>query len=384
MQAVLDQHKVVVCVGSGGVGKTTTSAALALHAAMQGKRVLCLTIDPARRLANSLGLSQMQTSEQHIEPALFAQHGLACEGSLAAMMLDTKRTFDELVERHASSPEARDRILKNQIYQYVSTSLAGTQEYMAMEKLHAVRQAGNWDLIVLDTPPTGNALDFLDAPEKLTELVDSPTVRWFIEAFQNTGKMSFSILGNAASLVLKGLAKFTGAEFLAKVAEFVTGLNDLFGGFKARAGEVAKALRSRDVAFILVTSTSPMAMDEALFFHRRLSSVGMRTHGVVVNGVRAIVPEPAGSDEALQRDVAAKLAADGQSDAVDPESLFLAMQQALDDERVRSVADRVQTEWLRTQTAGTVPLFEVPAFEQDVHDLSALAKVAEHLLREEG
>ena len=177
---VLQGHRVVVCVGSGGVGKTTTAAALALRAAVDGRRVLCLTIDPARRLATSLGLDEMTTEERVVPMALFEAQGLKPKGELSAMMLDTKRTFDELVERYASSPEARDRILNNEIYRYVSSSLAGTQEYMAMEKLHAVRQNDRWDLIVLDTPPTTNALDFLDAPERLVAMIDSPAMRWFV------------------------------------------------------------------------------------------------------------------------------------------------------------------------------------------------------------
>src|SRR3984885_1859621 len=150
---VLDTHRVIVCVGSGGVGKTTTSAALAVRAASAGRHVLCLTIDPAKRLAQSLGLSELHGSEQQVSPELFAAQGVPTKGSLSAMMLDMKHTFDDLVTRYASSPEQRQRILGNRLYQYVSTSLAGTQEYMAMEKLHAVRLDARFDLIVLDTPP---------------------------------------------------------------------------------------------------------------------------------------------------------------------------------------------------------------------------------------
>jgi len=157
LRDVLASHRVVVCVGSGGVGKTTTAASLALHAAMDGRRVLCMTIDPAKRLANSLGLSQMTSEEQEVPASVFAEHGLVLGGSLSAMMLDTKRTFDELVRRTASSPERAERIIGNKLYKYISTSLAGTQEYMAMEKLHAVKSDPRYDLVVLDTPPTSNA-----------------------------------------------------------------------------------------------------------------------------------------------------------------------------------------------------------------------------------
>ena len=173
LDTLIDERHVVLCVGCGGVGKTTVAAALALAGARRGKRVLCLTIDPARRLANSLGLDRMTGEAQRVEPALFQRAGLEVQGSLTVMMLDTKRTFDELVTRHASTPAARDKILENRLYQYVSTSLAGTQEYMAMEKLLSVKQDDHYDLIVLDTPPTSNALDFLDAPERITEAIDS-------------------------------------------------------------------------------------------------------------------------------------------------------------------------------------------------------------------
>ncbi|MDH5492293.1 MAG: AAA family ATPase, partial [Myxococcales bacterium] len=210
---VLCGHRVVVCVGSGGVGKTTTAAALATWAAMQGRRVLCLTIDPAHRLANSLGLDEMKAEEQEVPAALFEAYGLQLRGRLSAMMLDPKRTFDELVTRNASSPEVRDAILENRIYQYVSSSLAGTQEYMAMEKLHSVRDDERFDLVVLDTPPTSNALDFLDAPERLVEMIDSPAMRWFLQASEtSTGKFSFSALGKGAALLLRALSRFTGAE----------------------------------------------------------------------------------------------------------------------------------------------------------------------------
>src|SRR5690348_5992562 len=222
---VLKRHRVVVCLGSGGVGKTTTSAALALRAALDGKRALCLTIDPARRLANSLGLKELRGQEQTIDPALFAAQGLTCRGSLSAMMLDMKRTFDELVERYAGSPEQRERILENRIHQYVSTSLAGTQEYMAMEKLHAVHQDPRFDAIVLDTPPTTNALDFLDAPQKLVGAIDSPVMRWFVEQLGGGA----GLLGRGAAFVLRGLSRFTGAEFLQLVGQFVTDINQLFG-----------------------------------------------------------------------------------------------------------------------------------------------------------
>ena len=173
-------RRVIVTVGAGGVGKTTTAAALGGAAARAGKRVLCLTIDPAKRLAESLGIAEMRTEAVTVDPARFAAAGVPLKGSLTAMMLDTKRTFDELVLKYSSSKEKAEKLLSNKLYQYVSTSLAGTQEYMAMEKLVAVKDDDRYDLVVLDTPPTANALDFLDAPQRLMEALDSATMKWFV------------------------------------------------------------------------------------------------------------------------------------------------------------------------------------------------------------
>jgi anion-transporting ArsA/GET3 family ATPase len=372
---VLESHRVVVCVGSGGVGKTTTSAALALHAALGGKRVLCLTIDPAKRLANSMGLTAMTTEEQLVSPELFEAAGLSAKGALSAMMLDTKRTFDDLVTRHASSPERAKRILNNRLYQYISTSLAGTQEYMAMEKLHAVRKASDYDLIVLDTPPTGNALDFLDAPEKLVGVLDSPAIRWFIQAFSGAGKVGFSIVGRGAQMVLRGLAKFTGGEFLESVAEFVTDINDLFGGFTHRAKDVSDALRGSDVAFVLVTSPDPLAVQEAIFFAEKLRDHRMHQKATVINRVTPLLDEPHGTEAEVKAELGRLLPQDS-----DIQTLENKLWQALDEERSRAVTDRVEVERLKALTGNKGLYVEVPTFEEDVHDLRALARVASYLV----
>src|SRR5580704_17641734 len=286
-------RRVLVAVGAGGVGKTTTAAALGVAAAARGRRVLCLTIDPARRLAESLGLERMSATEQVVAPELLARAGLPMTGSLSAMMLDTKRTFDELVERYSSSPERARKLLSNKLYGYVSASLAGTQEYMAMEKLVSVQRDPRFDLIILDTPPTANALDFLDAPGKLVDALDSTTMRWFLQAFQSTGKVSFNLLARSAALVLRGLGRITGGGFLAAMAELITEMNDLFGGFRERAKVVEAALRSPDVSFVLVTSPAPMSLEEVMFFSERLAEASMPRGAFVVNRYRLPPPAPA-------------------------------------------------------------------------------------------
>ncbi|MDB4974685.1 MAG: Arsenical pump-driving ATPase [Myxococcaceae bacterium] len=375
LSEVLAQHRVVVCVGSGGVGKTTTSAALAMYAAIHGRRVLCLTIDPAKRLANSLGLTSMTTEEQLVSPELFAAAGLVAEGTLSAMMLDTKRTFDELVEKYASSPERAKRIFDNKLYQYISTSLAGTQEYMAMEKLYSVRESQKYDLIVLDTPPTTNALDFLDAPEKLVDAIDSPAMRWFAQAFTGVGKIGFGLFGRGASMVLKGLAKFTGGEFLKSVSDFIGDINDLFGGFTERAKQVSSALRSPEVAFVLVTSPDPLAVQEAIFFAGKLAESGLTQRGTVINRVTPLLSEPPGTPKEVSAAFGLKVPADRDAGALQDK-----LERALDEDRLRAVTDRGEVERLKALTGNRGLYIEVPAFEQDVHDLGALARVASYLV----
>ena len=371
---VLGSHRVVVTVGSGGVGKTTTAAAMAVHAAMDGRKVLCLTIDPARRLANSLGLDEMTTSEQDVPSSLFETHGLQCKGSLSAMMLDTKRTFDDLVARHASDEEARDRILNNQIYKYVASSLAGTQEYMAMEKLHEVRKDPTWDLVVLDTPPTASALDFLTAPERLIDAIDSPAMRWFLQVFEGAGKEAFGLVGRGATVLLRGIGKITGIEFLEQVAEFVSGINDLFGGFKERAEQVSDALRSPEVAFVLVTSPDPLAVGEARFFSDTLQNAGMKREAIIINQVHTLIPKPNISAEAQVEALRQVL-----PESIDAADVHPRLTEALTLERRWAVADRAEVERLIEQVGSDTNVVEVPAFDEDVHDLAALAKVASFL-----
>jgi anion-transporting ArsA/GET3 family ATPase len=369
-------RRVLVAVGAGGVGKTTTAAALGVAAARRGRRVLCLTIDPAKRLAESLGLERMSAEEQAIAPYLFERAGIPLRGSLTAMMLDTKRTFDDLVVKYSSSPERAQKLLDNKLYKYVSTSLAGTQEYMAMEKLVSVQKDARFDLVVLDTPPTANALDFLDAPERLVEALDSATMRWFVQAFESTGKLSLNLLARSAAVVLRGLGRITGGGFLEAMAEFITELNDLFGGFKQRAKLVEEALRSPEVSFVLVTSPAPMSIQEVLFFSERLEASNMPRGAFVVNRFR--VPPPAADAPPGVRDATDAVAARGlHLDDDGPARLVQAHADAvrlaaLDSLHVRGLDERAQ---------GRVPIVRVPELPTDVHDLQNLGALSETLMR---
>ncbi|MBS2018458.1 MAG: ArsA family ATPase [Deltaproteobacteria bacterium] len=371
---LIETRRVIVTVGAGGVGKTTTAAAIGVAAARRGKRVLCLTIDPAKRLAESLGITEMRTEAAVVDPARFANAGVPLTGSLTAMMLDTKRTFDELVEKYSSTPEKAQKLLSNKLYQYVSTSLAGTQEYMAMEKLVAVKDDPRYDLIVLDTPPTANALDFLDAPERLMQALDSATMKWFVQAFESSGKFSLNLIAKSAAAILKGIGKITGGGFLEAMAEFIAELNDLFGGFKERAARVEAALRGKEVAFVLVTSASPPSIQEVLYFAERLTEASMPRGAFVVN--RFHLPPPRAAEGISREDAARGIAEHALSlDDDAPERLVTAHTDAVK----LSALDARHLRVLES-SHGETPLVRVPELDTDVHDLVLLARLGDTLL----
>jgi anion-transporting ArsA/GET3 family ATPase len=370
--ALLHRKRVVLSVGCGGVGKTTTSAALGVAAALAGQRVLCLTIDPARRLSQSLGLTEMTVAAQTIAPELLAQIGVKPPGSLTVMRVDTKSTFDGLVRQLAPDEKSRERIFSNVVYRYVSTSLAGTQEYMAMEKLYALKDDPAYDVIILDTPPTTNALDFLDAPERLVGAIDSQAMRWFVQSVQGGSKFSLNLLARAAAATLKGVSKLTGSGFLEQIATFVGEINTLFGGWKARAEIVSSALRGPDVAYILVTTPDPLALREVRFFADRLRKDGMRPSGFVINRVH-----PAFDGDADPAAIGAELEKRGVKH-VPPGDLAQQVQRAKLDASKEARRDRLHLMAVDDIFEDDPALIrvEVPAWPADLHDLEALAKVA--------
>jgi anion-transporting ArsA/GET3 family ATPase len=308
-----------------------------------------------------------------VDPARFAAADYPLEGSLTAMMLDTKRTFDDLVLKHSSSPEKAQALLSNKLYRYVSTSLAGTQEYMAMEKLVAVKDDPRWDLVILDTPPTSNALDFLDAPERLMEALDSATMKWFAEAFESGGKFSLNILARSAAAILRGIGKITGGGFLEAMAEFIAELNDLFGGFKQRAAQVQKALRGPEVSFVLVTSPSPMSIREVQYFSERLVEHAMPRGAFVVNRFR--VPPKLPGVRIAKADVDAAIAAAGITLEDDAAARLI---KAHEDASALAELDARHVRALGTDAG--VPIVRVRELPSDVHDLRLLAQLAEMLM----
>ena len=367
-QRLAEGRRVVVCAGAGGVGKTTVAAALALAAAERGRRVLCLTIDPARRLADSLGVSLAPGSEAEVAAERLSAVGAKPSGSLSVAMLDPKSTFDELVLKHASSPAVAEGILQNQFYRHVSTSLAGTQSYMAMEKVLSVLKSGRYDLIVLDTPPTSEALDFLDAPERLVETLDSPAMRWLVQALAPSGGLSMRLLARGVAALLRTMGRLTGRGFLEEMAAFVGELNELFGGFKERASEVSRAFRAPDFGYLLVAAPSGPALEEARFFAERLRRLGLRADALVVNRVHPESVTPPAPAE-----LSALLAERGLQ--VAPEQMLKA--QADEQARARTEAPAL------AQARKLFPapqLWLVPVMAGDVRGLADLAKVSRALL----
>ncbi len=364
LSSLLSERRVVLCVGCGGVGKTTTTAALGLAAARQGKRVLCLTIDPARRLAQSLGLSWASTEATTVDKGLLAKVGVPEAGSLHIMRVDTKSTFDGLVTQLAPDAARRDRILGNVLYRYISTSLAGTQEYMAMEKLYALRDDPRFDIILLDTPPTANALDFLDAPERLVGAIDSPAIRWFVDALESSGRLSFNLVAKSTAVLLKAISKVTGGGFLEQVAAFISEMNALFGGWKKRADAVAAALRGPDVAYVLVTTPDPLAVREVVFFAERLQKEGMHPDAFVINRVS---PEFPASDPRMREELAALGLSSDTSEKCAA---------ALGDAHRQGKLDRLHLFALEGVAAEHTRTVMVPAFAADVYDLGALSEIS--------
>ncbi|MDQ4096036.1 MAG: AAA family ATPase [Actinomycetota bacterium] len=285
LQRITADKQIIVCAGAGGVGKTTTAAAIALRAAIDGKKTAVLTIDPARRLASSLGLKELSNEPTRVNARKFATLGVKPKGSLHAMMLDTKTTFDKVVMQYAPTPEQAERILANRFYRNISGTLSGTQEYMAMEKLYELHADGNYDLIVIDTPPTRNALDFLDAPKRMTDFFESKVLRWFLLPYMKAGGGFMRVANVAAATFLRIVKRIVGGDVLQDTAEFFANLEGMYDGFKQRARDVASLLQSPATSFVVVTSPAEESVAEATYFSSRLHEAGLPFGALVVNRV---------------------------------------------------------------------------------------------------
>jgi len=381
--------RIIVCCGSGGVGKTTTAAALGLRAAERGRHVVVLTVDPARRLAQSMGLTSLDNTPRPVP--LPDGHGEA-GGSLHAMMLDMKRTFDEIVEAH-SDPDRAGQILANPFYQSLSSSFAGTQEYMAMEKLGQLRRADEWDLIVVDTPPSRSALDFLDAPQRLSRFLDGRLIRLLTAPTRVSSRAYLKVVNAWVGMATGAVTKVLGTQLLRDVQTFVAALDTMFGGFRERAEDTYRLLQTPGTAFLVVATPEPDALREASYFVERLSQDRMPLAGLILNRVhpsptarlsaaRSLAAAEAlqaaggmggngnGSPPPIPNDAAAE-AAEG------PRHPLAVTALRLHAERMQLAAAERRLAQRFTAAHPGVPVARVPAQPEDVHDLAGLRKIGE-------
>jgi anion-transporting ArsA/GET3 family ATPase len=344
---------VAVCVGPGGVGKTTAAAALGLSAARAGKRACVVTIDPARRLADALGTSGLGNEPSLVEPSV----GKSWPGELWAVMLDAQGTFDDLVERYALTAEQAQAILSNPVYRNISAALSGTQEYMAVEKLYELQESGEFDLVVVDTPPAQHALDFMEAPRHLARLLDNRVFRLLMAPT----RVGLRALELGAQLMMRTISKVAGGQVVADTIQFFTQFEGMEEGFRARAERAEELLHSEATSFVLVCSPRRDTVDEALYLAERLSASGLGTRSVVVNRCHPrYEPVSAGAAAALGGTWLAPLVTNLEQ--------FGAVA-AKEEEQVARVAQALPRALVR----------RVPFLDRDVADLDSLGEVAEHL-----
>ncbi|OGQ35502.1 MAG: hypothetical protein A3F16_01070 [Deltaproteobacteria bacterium RIFCSPHIGHO2_12_FULL_43_9] len=374
LKEILLTKRVILLCGSGGVGKTTTAAAIAIRSAMEGKKTIVVTIDPAKRLANSLGLQELGNEPQKIDISSLHPNEKAKE--LWGMMLDTKRTFDELIGKYAPDKETYEKILSNNIYKHLSSTLAGSQEYMAMEKLYELYQEKKYDLIVVDTPPSRHALDFLDAPQKLSDFLDESIFKFFILPTSTLGSIGLKLFSWSGALVLKLIERLTGLEPLEDLSEFLRNFQNMYQGFKQRAEEVSRFLKIDETSFLLVTTPTHIALEEAKYFYKRLEENKMPFGGFVINRVNPLF-HSAGIDHPTL-----KLLIEGRI-SIDPDTeICKKFAQILDKFRNVGEEDRFQITELMNQFGKMQRLILIPYFSDDVHDLRGLEELNRYLFDE--
>ncbi len=370
---------IAVCVGTGGVGKTTSGAAIGLAEAHAGRKVLVLTIDPARRLADALGISAVGNEE-----CLITGGGIDCDADpgqsgLWAMMLEAKRTFDQMVEKYAPSAEVAEKIFKNPFYQHVSGALGGSQEYMAIEKLSQLHDEGRYDLIVLDTPPSANALDFFTAPERMMNFLDQGALQWFLKPYMKISRFGFKSFKSGARIFLKAVEKMVGWEVFSDLLDFFEGFEGMYEGFKRRAEVVDRILRRSRTRFVLVATPARMTLDETAYFSQKLAGMGMNLSAVVIN--RATFP-PQGCDltfmergEEVKDSILEEL---GGPDA--PEAALLDnLWENAKGFRQLIATEREDVRQFRDALSGSVDMVVVPKFDEDIHTLEGLKKLGDTL-----
>lgn len=366
MKFVLE-NKLLICVGAGGVGKTSMAAAIGLHAAIQGKKVLVLTIDPARRLANSLGLNQFGNEETQIDISSQNPNG----GELWAMMLDGKKAFHDLINRIAKDENHRDTILSNNIYKSIADTIVGNQEYMATEKLYDVVSSDRYELVILDTPPVKNALDFLDSPGRMARFVDKRIMKWFLEPAEKSNIFS-KVVNTASSALFRLLGYVFGEEFLNDIAVFFYNFRDLYEGFQDRHQAVEKIFRAETTSFIIVAAPNIPAMEVAHFFLDELRKRKLRNPVSIINQRHFTVSEKIDVMESL------KAVSDENSDDLEPhvvQSLLARLGAAHRRLQLLSNLEEKLVMKLQKDLDGDQLIFSVPRIHGEVHDLRALNNV---------
>lgn len=366
----LDDKRLVICVGAGGVGKTTTAAALALRGARRGRRAIVLTIDPARRLANSLGISELGNTALQIpleEPT---------EGELWAMMLDSRQAFDELLERILPDPAAREKIRRNHVYQHMSGAFAGSQDYVAAEKLYDLATSGRWDLVVLDTPPVKNALDFLESPGRLVHFLDERILRWFLHPYDPSHLGGRLLLGTSA-VVYKLLGYVFGSDFLDDLGRFFRDFEGLYAGFRERHQQVLDLFHAPETAFLAVCAPTETTLDVASFFIDELQRRRLPLGGVVVNQVHGCEHEGHDAREMLER-----LLTELAPDRTEAERGGLLARLGMAHRRLHEIAqaDAAATWRIRSRLDAEAAYVEIPRLEAEVHDLVGLEHLGRALL----
>jgi anion-transporting ArsA/GET3 family ATPase len=360
--ALVAERRIIVCCGSGGVGKTTTAAAIAVESARLGRRTCVVTIDPARRLADALGLRSLTNTPGLVEGSW--------PGELWALMLDTKGTFDDLVLRYSHDPQQAQGILDNRLYRNLSDALSGTQEYMAMEKLYELHEEGGFDLIVVDTPPTRSALDFLSAPRRLTRFLDNRIFRMLVMPT----RAYLRAVSVATQAFLRTVAKVVGAEMVSDTVAFFQAFEGMEQGFRNRADRVLELLSQPTTAFVLVASPRRDAVDEALFFAERLGRSHIAVQGLVVNRLHPRFDAGAGEPSETPASGAGPLAGSASGD----DRVLAALVANRDELRAMSAREEGHFAALAAQVA-PAPVARVPFLADDVHDLGGLAVIADHL-----
>ncbi|MBI4411028.1 MAG: ArsA family ATPase [Deltaproteobacteria bacterium] len=368
LESLLKEKRLILVCGSGGVGKTTMAAALALKGAALGLKTIVLTIDPAKRLATSLGLDRLSDEPKRINAKKLADLFGTPDPACFAMMLDTKHTFDQLVAKYAPSKEIEQKILNNKIYRHLSDMIAGSQEYMAMEKLYELATEEKYDLIVIDTPPTTHAIDFLEAPQKMIDAIGHSMIHLLLKPAMLAGKSGLKLFEKGSQMILKIFDRITGFAFLQDISEMLISFQELLGGFQGRAEDVRKILTQDETGFVLVSACEEKSVREAQFFSERLAALGLPLSGVILNRVHPLYRIASDDREENQRELAARVGTKLTAKMADCFDRFEPIARRDDNYRKELKHDLTEKQFLTI----------IPLFESDIHSLEGLFSLTEY------